>query len=165
MPPLPIDSINLDLASADYFRGRASLWAALEMRSSVGDEGPIALLGFNEKFMRPFARAIVEAATTRSAYRMTIPAAREDDERCRVVEYITAQGNPLSELILQPHDNVVLVAAAAAKDGEETLFQLPRSDSFLRAFTRMAYIADRALHDLLAEMTRLADQHRPVAEG
>ena len=25
-PPMPIDSINLDLASADYFQGRSSLW-------------------------------------------------------------------------------------------------------------------------------------------
>ena len=30
-PPMPIDSINLDLASADYFRGRASLWTTLEI--------------------------------------------------------------------------------------------------------------------------------------
>ena len=28
-PPMPIDSINLDLASADYFHGRASLWTTL----------------------------------------------------------------------------------------------------------------------------------------
>src|SRR5215470_7979487 len=36
-PPMPIDSINLDLASADYFEGRASLWTALEIRSAVSD--------------------------------------------------------------------------------------------------------------------------------
>ena len=71
-PPMPIDSINLDLASADYFGGRASLWAALEMRSSVSDERPTAILGFDETFLRPFARALIEAATTRAAYRMSI---------------------------------------------------------------------------------------------
>src|SRR6202021_3190254 len=55
--PQPIDSINLDLASADYFQGRASLWTTLEMRSGVNGGGPPALLGFDETFLRPFARA------------------------------------------------------------------------------------------------------------
>ena len=82
-PPMPIDSINLDLASADYFSGRASLWAALEMRSSVSDERPTAILGFDE--------------------------------------------------------------------------------TFLRAFSKMAFVADQALHDLLEDMERLARQRKPVA--
>src|SRR5579864_984740 len=67
MPPTPIDSINLDLASADYFQGRASLWTTLEMRSGVNHERPVALLGFDESFLRPFTRALLEAATTRVA--------------------------------------------------------------------------------------------------
>src|SRR5271166_648655 len=70
--PMSIDSINLDLASADYFDGRASLWATFEMRSGVNDDQPTALLGFDETFLQPFARALIEAATTRAAYRMTI---------------------------------------------------------------------------------------------
>jgi hypothetical protein len=157
-PPMPIDSINLDLASADYFGGRASLWAALEMRSSVTDERPTAILGFDETFLRPFARALIEAATTRAAYRMTIVQDTRSAERCRVVEYVTGPGKPLDELMLHPFDNVVLVSAGKGKDGEETLFQLPRTDSFLRAFARMAYVADQALHDLLEDMERLARQ-------
>src|SRR6185436_20326704 len=132
-PRMPIDSINLDLASADYFRGRASLWTTLEMRSVVNNDRPTAILGFDETFLRPFARALVEAATTRAAYRMTILTETRDSERCRVVEYVTGPGKPLKELVLQPFDNVVLISAAA-KDGDETLFQLPRTDSFLRAF-------------------------------
>jgi len=159
-PPMPIDSINLDLASADYFNGRASLWTTLEMRSSVNNDRPTALLGFDETFLRPFARALVEAATTRAAYRMTILNETRDGERCRVVEYVTGPGKPLKELVLQPFDNVVLVSATTPKDGDETLFQLPRTDSFLRAFAKMAYTADQALHDLLEEMERLARQHR-----
>src|SRR5260370_5263280 len=71
-PPMPIDSINLDLASADYFQGRASLWTTLEMRSSVNNDRPTAILGFDESFLRPFARALIEASTTRASYRMTI---------------------------------------------------------------------------------------------
>jgi hypothetical protein len=161
--PMPVDSINLDLASADYFDGRASLWTTLEMRSSVSDEHPAALLGFDETFLRPFARALIEAATTRAAYRMTILHETRDPERCRVVEYVTGSGKALHELILQPFDNVVLVSAATAKDGDETLFQLPRTDSFLRAFAKMAYVADRALHDLLDDMERVARQRKPVA--
>ncbi len=153
--PLPIDSINLDLASADYFGGRASLWTTLEMRSSVSDDHPAALLGFDETFLRPFARALIEAATTRATYRMTILRENRDTQRCRVVEYVTGPGKTLHELILQPFDSVVLVSAAAGKDGDETLFQLPRTDSFLRAFAKMAYVADNALHDLLNEMQRI----------
>ena len=163
--PLPIDSINLDLASADYFGGRASLWAALEVRSSVTDERPIAILGFDETFLRPFARALIEAATTRAAYRMTIVQEARAAERCRVVEYVTGPGKALEELMLQPFDNVVLVSAAKGKEGEETLFQLPRTDSFLRAFTKMAYVADQALHDLLEEMERLARRRDAVSRS
>ncbi|HEY3912181.1 MAG TPA: hypothetical protein VGM07_20170 [Stellaceae bacterium] len=161
--PMPIDSINLDLASADYFDGRASLWAALEMRSSVSNDHPTALLGFDETFLRPFARALIEAATTRATYRMTILQDSGDAGRCRVVEYVTGPGKPLVELVLQPFDNVVLITAASAKDSDETLFQLPRTDSFLRAFAKMAYVADQTLHDLLDDMERVARHRGPVA--
>ncbi|MBV8890265.1 MAG: hypothetical protein JO305_11415 [Alphaproteobacteria bacterium] len=158
--PMPIDSINLDLASADYFQDRASLWTTLEMRSSVSNDRPTAILGFDETFLRPFARALVEAATTRAAYRMTILQESRDMERCRVVEYVTGPGKALKELVLQPFDNVVLVSATTPKEGDETLFQLPRTDTFLRAFAKMSYVADQALHDLLDEMERLARQHK-----
>ena len=161
--PMPVDSINLDLASADFFDGRASLWTTLEMRSSVSDDHPAALLGFDETFLRPFARALIEAATTRAAYRMTILQEGRDAERCRVVEYVTGPGKALRELVLQPFDNVVLITAATAKDGEETLFQLPRTDSFLRAFAKMAFAADQALHDLLDDMERVARHRKPMA--
>ena len=156
-PPMPIDSINLDLASADYFQGRASLWATLEMRSSVNNDRATAILGFDESFVRPFARALVEASTTRAAYRMTILQEQRDGERCRVVEYVTGAGKPLRELLLQPFDNVVLISAVSGKEGgDETLFQLPRTDSFLRAFAKMSYVADQALQGLLEDMERVA---------
>ena len=161
--PMPINSINLDLASADYFDGRASLWTTLEMRSVVSDEHPTALLGFDETFLRPFARALIEAATTRAAYRMTILQETRDPERCRVVEYVTGPGKALQELILQPFDNVVLISSATAKDADETLFQLPRTDGFLRAFAKMAYVADQTLHDLLEDIERMARHRKPVA--
>ena len=157
-PPMPIDSINLDLASADYFQGRASLWTTLEMRSSVNNDHPTAILGFDESFLRPFARALVEASTTRAAYRMTIVNEGRDNERCRVVEYVTGPGKPLKELVLQPFDNVVLVTATTPKDGDETLFQLPRSDTFQRSFAKMSFQADQLLRDTLADMERVARQ-------
>jgi hypothetical protein len=152
---MSIDSINLDLASADYFDGRASLWATFEMRSTVNDDQPAALLGFDETFLRPFARALIEAATTRAAYRMTILQENRTPQRCRVVEYVTGPGKALQELVLQPYDNVVLITAAVNKEGEETLFQLPRTDSFLRSFAKIAYVADQTLHDLLDDMERI----------
>jgi hypothetical protein len=163
-PPLPIDSINLDLASADYFQGRASLWTTLEMRSSVTNDRATGLLGFDETFLRPFARALIEAATTRAAYRMTIMPEAREAERYRVVEYVTGPGKALQELVLQPFDNVVLVSASTSKEGEETLFQLPRTDSFMRAFAKMSFVADQALHDLLDEMERFA-RKRPAVPG
>jgi hypothetical protein len=154
--PMPIDSINLDLASADYFQGRASLWTTLEMRSSANRDRPTALLGFDETFLRPFTRALIEAATTRASYRMTIMQEAPDGGRYRVVEYTTGAGRALKELVVQPFENVAVIAASSAKDGDETLFQLPRSDSFLRAFARMSYTADQALHELLDDMERVA---------
>jgi hypothetical protein len=162
---MPIDSINLDLASADFFNGRASLWTTLEMRSSVNNDRATAILGFDESFLRPFARALIEAATTRAAHRMTVLGEARDSERYRVVEYVTGPGKPLKELLLQPFDNVVLIVAATPKDGEETLFQLPRTDSFLRAFAKMSHAADQALHGLLEEMQRVARRHKANPVG
>jgi hypothetical protein len=91
---------------------------------------------------------------------MTILNEGPESERCRVVEYVTGPGKPLKELVLQPFDNVVLVTATTPKDGEETLFQLPRTDSFLRAFAKMSFTADQSLHELLDEMERLARRHQ-----
>ena len=164
MAPLPIDSINLDLASADYFQGRASLWTTLEMRSGVNGERPVALLGFDESFLRPFTRALVEAATTRAAYRMSILSEAREGVRCRVVDYVTGPGKVLKELVIQPYESVMAVATTSRSEGDETLFQLPRTDNFLRAFTKMSYTADHVLHDLLEEMGRVA-RHRSVVEG
>jgi hypothetical protein len=162
--PMPIDSINLDLASADYFQGRASLWTTLEMRSGVNGERPTALLGFDESFLRPFTRALVEAATTRAAYRMTISSQTADGGRCRVVEYVTGPGKAMKELVIQPFESAMTIAATSRSEGDESLFQLPRSDNFLRAFVKMSYTADQLLHDLLDEMDRVA-RHRNAATG
>src|SRR5579863_2121596 len=163
-PPMPLDSINLDLASADYFKGRASLWTTLEMRSSVNNDRPTALLGFDESFLRPFTRALVEAATTRAAYRMTIVSPTAEGGRCRVVEYVTGPGKTLKELVIQPYEAVMSIATTSRNEGDETLFQLPRTDNFMRAFARMSYTADQVLHDLLDEMDRVA-RRRNVDAG
>ena len=155
--PMPIDSLNLDLASADYFDGRASLWTTPEIRSGATDDRPAAVLGFDEAFLRPFTRALIEAATTRTAFRMTIVPATVWHGRHRVVAYVTGPGEPLREIVLTPYENVVLVGAALGDDGtEETLFQLPRSDTFLRGFAKMSFQADQMLRDTLTEMERLA---------
>jgi hypothetical protein len=159
--PLPIDVINLDLASADYFDGRASVWTTLEMRSVAAESRPTALLGFDEAFLRPFTRALIEAAATRTVYRMRIADALDKADRFRVVEYVTGPASPLRELIFTPHDHVILIGAALGADGEEeTLFQLPRSDSFLRAFAAISFQAEQMLRDTLADMERLARERR-----
>jgi hypothetical protein len=155
--PQPIDSLNLDLASVDYFGGRASLWATLEVRSGATNEQPTAVLGFDETFLRPFTRALIEAAASRHPYRMTILREAGENERQRVVEYVTGPGVALTEVILTPHDTVVVVSGRASEDAEEeTLFQLPRSDSFMRAFVKVTCQADQALRETLAESEKLA---------
>ncbi len=163
--PMPIDAINLDLASADYFQGRASLWTTLEMRSGVNGDRAMALLGFDESFLRPFTRALLEAATTRAAYRMTILSPTAEGGRCRVVEYVTGPGKTLKELVIQPHESVMAIAATSRSEGDETLFQLPRTDNFLRAFSKMSYTADQVLHDLLDEMDRVARRRGVTANN
>lgn len=156
-PPQPIDSINLDLASVDYFEGRASLWATLDIRSGASNDQPTAILGFDETFLRPFSRALIEASASRNPYRMTIVRDQDGPRRNRVVEYVTGPGVPLSELVLTPQDNVVIVSGRAYDQREEeTLFHLPRTDSFLRAFVKMTCQADQALYDTLAQSERLA---------
>ena len=159
--PLPIDAINLDLASVDYFGGRASLWATLEIRSTASDEKATAVLGFDETFLSPFTRALIECAASRVSYRMTI--ARNEDRPQRLVEYVTGPGAALSELILTPQDNVVVISARAEGEDEETLFQLPRTDSFLRAFAKMTYQADGQLLQTLAQSEKLARQQSTSA--
>ena len=155
--PMAIDSINLDLASLDYFGGRASLWATLEVRSGATNEQPMAVLGFDESFLRPFTRALIEAAASRHPYRMTIVQDTAESSRQRVVEYITGPGIALIELVLTPHDSVVVISGRTVDEGEEeTLFQLPRSDSFLRSFVKMTSQADQMLRDTLADSEKLA---------
>jgi hypothetical protein len=156
-PPLPIDAINLDLASVDFFRGRASLWATLDIRSGFSNAERMAVLGFDESFLRPFTRALIQAATSRDRFRLTIPHEADGTVRQRVVEYVTGPGTMLRKLVIKPHDAVLDVAGCAGADSDdETLFQLPRSDAFLRAFAEMAYKADLALHDTLHDSETLA---------
>ena len=153
---LPIDAINLDLASIDYFNGHASLWATLEVRSGATNDGPAAVLGFDETFLRPFTRTLIEAVTSRNPCRMTVRPKSGELQRQRVVEYVTGPGTTLHEIVLTPRDTVVVVSGRApGDDHEEMLFQLPRSDSFLRAFVNMALQADTALRDTLVESEKL----------
>lgn len=161
--PVPVDAINLDLASADWYAGRASIWATLDIRSAATNDKPTAVLGFDETFLRPFTRAVLEAATTRSAFRMSVTPG-DENAKPRVIEYITGDSKPLAEIVLTPHDHVILVGAVL-EDGEpeETLFQLPRTDSFLRAFAKMTHQADQALKETIAEMEKLARRRQAAA--
>jgi hypothetical protein len=159
--PLPIDAINFDLASADYFAGRASVWATLEVRSGAANDGPTAVLGFDENFLRPFTRALIAAAASRDLHRMTSLPEPNGTLRHHVAEYVTGRGRAVSELVITPHETVIDISGRTAGDAdEETLFQLPRTDSFLRAFVEMAYLADQVLRDVLRESEKLARRRR-----
>ena len=159
--PQPIDRLNFDIASADFHRGRASVWATLEMRGESRSDGGsgevLALLGFDEGFLRPFTRAVLEAASTRVPHRMSIRPDPDRPEAPRVVDYIRdAGGMPITELVVIPYEQVLaIVVPSDNAEIEETLFQLPRTDTFLRSLTRMAHLADAALRDTLDEMSRL----------
>jgi HSP20 family molecular chaperone IbpA len=158
-PPQPIDSINLDLASVDHYAGRASVWTTLDMRSGASNDQPASILGFDDSFLRPFTRALIAASASRTPYRMTITPDTEERARQRVVEYITGPGISLSEIVLTPQDNVVVISGRTeAQDEDEILFQLPRTDSFLRAFAKMTCQADQALQATLTQSERLARQ-------
>jgi len=163
-PPQPIDAINLDLASIDYYGGRASLWATLEIRSAASNDQPMAMIGFDEAFLRPFSRALIETASNRTPYRMTIRHDVENPRRQRVVEYVTGPGVPLAEIMLTPQDSTVTISGRAQGGDEQTLFQLPRTDSFLRAFIKMTCQADQALRDTLAESEKIARRRAKAAK-
>jgi hypothetical protein len=157
--PQPMDSIFLDLASVDYYAGRASLWATLDIRSAASNDQAISVLGFDETFLRPFSRALIEAAASRTPYRMTIVHNPDEAPRHRVVEYVTGPGVALSEIIITPQDNVLVISARSGDEhDEESLFQLPRTDSFLRSFVKMTCQADQALRETLDESDKLARQ-------
>ncbi len=158
--PQPIDRLNFDIASADFHVGRASVWATLEMHGEAREGGKpetLTLLGFDEGFLRPFSRAVLEAAATRVPHRMSIRPDPDFPEAPRVVDYVRASGGtPITELVVIPYDQVLaIVVPVDGAEIEETLFQLPRTDSFMRAFARMASVADAALRDTIAEMSRL----------
>jgi hypothetical protein len=63
----------------------------------------------------------------------------------------------LREIIVTPHETVLSISGGG-DDGspDDNLFQLPRTDSFLRALTKMAFHSDRILRDTLAEMDKVA---------
>jgi hypothetical protein len=163
-PPQPIEAINLDLASVDYYAGRTALWTTLDVRSGASNDPATAVLGFDESFLRPFTRALIEAAASRVPYRMTIVVDARASGRHRVVEYVTGPGVALAELVITPHDSVIVISAKSEPDGDdETLFQLPRTDSFLRAFVKMTAQADQALRETIQESERLARLAKPGA--
>src|SRR5262249_29463392 len=103
------------------------------------------------------------AATTRAAFRMLIRPANQERPRYRVVEYVTGPGMPLTELLISPQDQVLVVSMMGAEGTEETLFQLPRSDTFLRTFTKMAHQADKVLRGTVADTERLAREREKQA--
>ena len=86
---------------------------------------------------------------------MTIRPEAEGSKRHRVVEYVTGPGVGLYEMVLTPQDATIMVSGRGEGQEEQTYFQLPRTDSFLRAFVKMTFQADQALRDTLAESEKI----------
>ena len=164
--PVSIGQLNFDIVNADFHRGRASVWATLEFLPDMPEAEPLSLLGFDDGFLRPFARAILEAGATRIAHRMRVsPDQPEETTPPRVVDYVRSLGGTrIRDLTITPYDQVLSIAALDSARGvdEETLFQLPRTDSFLKAFARTAHLADTALKHTVQEMERLGRLTRPA---
>ncbi len=158
--PLAIERLNFDVASADYHESRATVWATLDMRAEGSESRVTALLGFDENFLRPFTRAVLEAAATRIAHRMTIGSDNKRATGPCVVDYVRSTGGvPLRELIVTPYDQILSISTPTEDgSGEDTLFQLPRTDSFLKLLARVTHLADLALRDMLHDMERLGRQ-------
>jgi len=157
-PPTPIDALHIDIASADHHAGRSSVWATLDIRAAAtgAAAGAASLLGFDERFLPLFARAFLEAATTRKEVRLNVvldadPSRLWAAAPC-VVEHVSGVDIPVPEFVLIPSDPLVHIAADVGNGGTEILFQLPRTDSFLRAFAQMTYKASQALCGVLADM-------------
>jgi hypothetical protein len=72
---------------------------------------------------------------------------------------------PLVELVLTPQESTIMISGRATAHEEESLFQLPRTDSFLRAFIKMTCQADQALRDTLAESEKIARRRRAADEA
>lgn len=156
-PPVSIKSFLFEIESADFVRGRASVWATLSMRTET--EPGLPLLGFDEVFPRPFMRALLGVTTTNSPYRMSIA----ESGYCRVVEYLTqgAQTARLKELMLTPYDRVIIVSGVrGVENKQEDLFHFPRTDSFLRSFGQMVQKVDTALHGVIAQSERIARERQ-----
>ncbi len=165
--PMAIEKLHFDIASADYHDGRPTVWATLEMRPDLPESGSVALLGFDDSFLRPFTRALLEAAATRVVHRMTIVSDPARSQAPRVVDYVRSHGGQrLKEIIITPHEQVLAIGVTGDDgDSEETLFQLPRTDSFLRMLARMTHVADGALRDTLQTMERFARERNGPADG
>jgi len=160
--PISIDQFNFDIVAADCHQGRPSVWATLEIRPDLACAAPISLLGFGDGFLRPFARALIEAGTTRIAHRMRISSALDPaDGPPLVVDYVRSLGGTrVRDLVITPYEHILAISAEdGGTDGEcESLFQMPRTDSFLKALARTAHLADTAMKQTLLEMERLDRQ-------
>jgi hypothetical protein len=76
-----------------------------------------------------------------------------------VVDYIRSLGGArVRDLVITPYEHVLSIGAvdSAKSSEEETLFLMPRTDSFLKALVRTAAVADRAIKNTLQEMERLS---------
>lgn len=158
--PTVIEKLYFDLSSADFFNNRASVWGTLDMRDDEEPFQTMSLLGFDESFLRPFSRSILEASATRMPHRMTIKPDPNRPTAPRVVDHVRGPGGTrIDELTIIPYDQILAVTVPSdIQDVDETLFQLPRTDSFLRSFARMAQLADGALRETQLAMEQMARQ-------
>ncbi len=158
--PVGIEQFNFDIVAADCHQGRPSVWATLEIRPDLAGAAPISLLGFGDGFLRAFARALIEAGSTRIAHRMRISSALDAaDGPPLVVDYIRSLGGTrVRDLVITPYEQILAISTEDGDGEGESLFQMPRTDTFLKALARTAHLADTAMKQTLLEMERLGRQ-------
>ena len=133
-------AINLDLASVDYFGGRASLWATLDIRSGArATSSRWSVLGFDETFLRPVhprahrgggePHALSHDDHTRE------PASRAATRRR--IHHRARHGALRDRRDAARHGRGGLRPRRRWRRGGDAASSLPRTDRFLRAFVKI----------------------------
>jgi len=113
-------------------------------------------------FFEHFIRAFLLTATTFTQHSVW----SNTQSRPRAIEYITHRSRQTEKRLaliqthFMPYQSVVLVSGVYSdkNDAYDPLFQLPRTDSFLRNFAKMAHQSRDLLKQRIAWMERVGDQ-------
>ena len=163
--PLPIESIEVQFATADYWQGKASLSVTLE--ASAKDNDPITLLWCTHDFFREFVVALCKGDTLGHWVPIltnpsgTLLRVRECITHAQQAAIHISTSNSLdtyivpTKILVIPRPTAMLIAAQWHGGAIADLFSLPRSKKFFREFTaamnRASNLISRTLQYMFEE--------------